>query len=191
MKHTLLVVLTVVLFAGCTSKKRAPLINLQQQMKDKTEYSILLDDMKIEGNVFDSYFHKYKVIEFQDSIPVSRTTDWLQVDEDIYRKYEPYLGMVLLRKDPVNGVQNNITPPGYNYMGDERYGRWQRDSSGNSFWVWYGQYSLMRSVFGWGSQRVYRNDYDNWNRTRDIRRYSGTQWGTNGKVTQATKKNFF
>jgi hypothetical protein len=36
---------------------------------------------------------------------------------------------------------------GSHLVGNPRYGRWQRNSSGQSFWAFYGQYALMRSLF--------------------------------------------
>jgi len=42
-------------------------------------------------------------------------------------------------------------------VGNPSYGSWQRNSSGTSFWAWYGMYSLFNNVIGGG-----RYSYNNW-----------------------------
>ena len=37
---------------------------------------------------------------------------------------------------------------GSQLVGNPNYGQWRTDSGGSSFWVWYGQYSLMRDLIG-------------------------------------------
>ena len=49
------------------------------------------------------------------------------------------------------------------------YGRWEQ-RGGQSFWVFYGQYALMRDLMGWGGRTIYRNDYDDYRTSRDQRR---------------------
>ena len=38
--------------------------------------------------------------------------------------------------------------PGKQLVGNPHYGQWRTDGGGNSFWVWYGQYALMRTLLG-------------------------------------------
>ena len=38
--------------------------------------------------------------------------------------------------------------PGSQLVGNPHYGRWRTDSGGNSFWVWYGQFALIRDLLG-------------------------------------------
>lgn len=38
--------------------------------------------------------------------------------------------------------------PGSQLVGNPNYGQWRTDSSGNSFWVWYGQFALIRDLLG-------------------------------------------
>jgi len=54
--------------------------------------------------------------------------------------------------------------PGTQLVGNPTYGQWQSNASGGSFWVWYGQYALLRNVLG---GRQY--GYSDWSRDR---RYS-------------------
>ena len=37
---------------------------------------------------------------------------------------------------------------GSQMVGNPNYGQWRTDSSGTSFWVWYGQFALMQSLLG-------------------------------------------
>ena len=72
-------------------------------------------------------------------------------------------------------------PAGYAYIaprsqGRNQYGEW-RSGSGGSFWVFYGQYALMRTLF-WGpryDRPIYANDYDRYSRHH---RYGRTYYGT-------------
>ena len=38
--------------------------------------------------------------------------------------------------------------PGKQLVGNPHYGQWRTDGGGNSFWVWYGQFALMRTLLG-------------------------------------------
>ena len=73
-------------------------------------------------------------------------------------------------------MQSSPTEPksaqgaGSHMVGNPRYGQWQRNSSGQSFWAFYGQYALMRSLFF--SPRPYY--YSNW--------YSNRGWSYYGNV---------
>lgn len=57
-------------------------------------------------------------------------------------------------------------------VGNPSYGNWQQDSSGRSFWEWYGMYALFSNVMGGG-----RNYYDSWS-SRPNYSYYG-QYGRN------------
>ncbi len=61
--------------------------------------------------------------------------------------------------------------PGGQLVGNPHYGSWRTDSSGTSFWVWYGQYALISSLLGgprigygaWSGRRDY-SYYHDWGR---------------------------
>ena len=55
--------------------------------------------------------------------------------------------------------------PGSQLVGNPNYGQWRTDSGGSSFWVWYGQYALMRNLLGGGI------GYGAWSRGRDYSYY--------------------
>lgn len=56
---------------------------------------------------------------------------------------------------------------GSQLVGNPNYGQWRNDSSGNSFWAWYGKYALFSSLFrspiyygGWAGRRNYSYYHD-------------------------------
>ena len=60
--------------------------------------------------------------------------------------------------------------PGNQLVGNPHYGSWRTDSSGSSFWVWYGQYALISNLLG--GPRI---GYANWSGRRDYSYYH--DWG--------------
>ncbi len=176
------------LLSACSSA--SPLDRLKSQLASVPEYAIILDDMREEGTFFSSYFHQYQVVQGENSW----TTDWLQVPESFYRDNENFLGMTLASKTP-DGENTVPHPPGYDYVGNSRYGSWQTNSSGMSFWAFYGQYALMRDLLGLGRGSIFRNDYDSYQRSRSQQRpyygRTGKEYGTRGTVTQQKKPSFF
>lgn len=160
---------------------------MKKTLASAPDYTIVLDDMQEEGAFFPKFYHKYLIIQGEREV----RTDWVEVEEGIYRKYEPYLGMALVSKSEAEGVNDNPHPPGYHHVGNPTYGYW----GGGGFWVWYGQYAMMRDLLGWGmGRRIYRNDYDDYRTTRQRGRpYYGKDraYGTNGSLTKQTKPKFF
>lgn len=214
----------LLVLSGCDSPPN-PLDDLQRQLDVYPEFSIILDDMREDGNFFTEYFHRYKLV-WAESVPEGsstdttlsseasgelslqdRTTEWIQVPETVYGRYEPFLGMTLLSKQAGEEISQAHYPPGYQYVGDARYGEWRSDDSGNSFWAFYGRYALMSHLFGALQGPVYRGDWDGyrdyrrqyrqqgWGRTSSgpTRGYYGgnRQYGTRGTVTQRTNPTFF
>jgi len=193
----LLPVLFLILFS-CAS--RSPLDRLKAQLAKYPEYSVMLEDMKEEGNFFKDYFHRYKIVygtpvENSDSLVYENyLTDWEKVSKKEYQKYWNYLGMVILSKTKDGGVTQTAYPPGYQYVGNPRYGHWRQDSHGSSFWEFYGKFAFFNAMFNMFGRPVYRNDWDTFSRYRSNRQpYFGRnrQYGTAGKYTQRTNKSFF
>ena len=56
--------------------------------------------------------------------------------------------------------ESSTAPVGSELVGNPTYGSWQTDSSGSSFWAFYGQYALLSRLF---DRPVY---YDHWSRSR-------------------------
>jgi hypothetical protein len=67
-------------------------------------------------------------------------------------------------------------------VGNPSYGHWQQNSSGHSFWAWYGMYSMFRNVMG---GRNY--SYDSWSSRPHYSyydRYGRDRWGSSRDVNQ-------
>jgi hypothetical protein len=175
--------------SGCGRDGELPLDWLRNRLRDVPTYSILLEDMNREGNFFKTHYHKYRIV--QDDRAWS--TDWMKVPESVFEQYRPLLGMVVAgRKDgePVGAA----APPGYQYAGDTRYGRWRNDAGGRSFWEFYGQYSLVRDMMGGWYRPIYRDDYDAYRQstTRNVPFFGKTHtYGTAGTVARQANPDFF
>lgn len=181
--------LLVLGFWGCGGP-RDPVQEMQKSLASAPEYMILLEDMREEGSFFPAFYHQYKVIQGERE----RTSGWVEVSESVYRKYEPFLGMALAAKSN-EGVNNTPHPPGYHYVGNSNYGRWE-NRGGSSFWVFYGQYALMRDLMGWGGRSMGRADYDDYRTSRRERPNSpyygrNREYGTSGSLTKQQKPTFF
>jgi len=168
-----------------------PLVKLRQSLNSEAEYSVILADMKQDRGLFSSsYTHMYQIVIGEDI----QTTPWQPVPQEVYRRYESYLGMTLLSKTEEGSISEAPHPPGYQYVGNTRYGRWERDGSGNSFWSFYGKYAMMSHLFGLGTRTVYRGDWNNYrDYSRRGRAYYGPnkEYGTNGSYTKQTRPNFY
>ena len=188
--------MAVLAVAGCDSQ--TPIERLQQQLEPFPEYSVVLQDMN-EGMFGQS--HQYRVVTGEpqagsdELVYRESILDWLEVDGDTYERYRPYLGMVILSKGRDGSVDQGQHPPGYQQVGDERYGRWRQDSGGRSFWEFYGQYALLSHLIGGFGRPIYRDD---WNGYRDARGRGDTYYGpgggvygTNGSTTRQTNPDFF
>jgi len=126
-------------------------------------YSVVLYDMNIETAGPDSVFqHQYKVIRDKpDGLPYDTLTSYVNVSDTTFDYYANDLGMALLTEDQ---QQENAYshPPGYQrYVGNSNYGTWRTDSSGDSFWEFYGRYAFINAMFGY-SRPIYRYGYDDY-----------------------------
>ena len=82
---------------------------------------------------------------------------------------------------------------GSELVGNPNYGNWQTNSSGHSFWAWYGMYSMFNNLM---SPRI---GYDDWSRHRNYSYYSDRgrntyrspqQRNSDNKFEQKIKKSF-
>ncbi len=173
---------------GITQTSKALSTTRSQLMTDvaglgKSIDKILIDMKEDEGVCF----HKYRVVENG----LSQETDLQVVDCAFYREHEDHLGMALYSKPEGKLDEEAVkiaSPPGYTYVGNPRYGQWQ-ESNGSRFWVFYGQYSLMRDLlWGVGSYRpVYDRDYQSYRTNVSARKpwFGGSnEFGTRGATTK-------
>lgn len=187
----ILVTAVILWMTGCRNEftGELPINRIQTELTDVPTYSVVLEDMKEEGNFVKTYYHKYRIVQETQA----RTTDWMQVSKNYYRANDEFMGMSLLSRKEGQAV-TTVSPPGYHYVGDDRYGRWNTDRSGNTFWEWYGKYALFSSLFGGWYRPVYMRDYNTYDQYRSQNRpYFGRdrQYGSSGSIARQTKPNFY
>ena len=181
--------------AACSSQ--TPLDRLRTQLDGFPEYSVVLQDM--EAGLF-TYTHRYQVLVGQpqpgsDDLEYRETVLEAEVDGATYSRYEPFLGMVILSKTGDGGVDQGAHPPGYQQVGDERYGQWRDDGRGGSFWEFYGQYALLSNLLGGFGGGISRDDWNGYRDSRDRGQTyygrGGSTYGTNGSATRQSNPDFF
>lgn len=165
---------------------------LDELIKSKSEvqnFSVILYDMDYDDKA-EKYKHQYQVLEHPKSNPdslVNIIQPWAIVGVDEFKKYQEDMGMeIAVKKDGI--LKKQTAPAGYSeYVGNEKYGNWQRNSSGNSFWAFYGQYAFMSSIF---RMSMYPVRYSYWNNYRGNYYNSGrAYYGHNGARSYGTRSS--
>jgi hypothetical protein len=179
-----------------------PVADLIRDLSRYPEFSLILDDMRVEDGFFADYFLRCKIITAsghrtagQDTLVYrERLSNEMEVPKAVFARYEHYLGMVIASKslDGKTTGASQAHPPGYNHVGNSHYGHW----GAGGFWQFYGQYALMSQLMG--GWRVGRSDYDDYQRrsSRGQAYYGPTQngrstFGTRGSQTQTTRPKFY
>ncbi|MFC1525367.1 hypothetical protein ACFL6X_00995 [Candidatus Latescibacterota bacterium] len=188
--------------ATACSRPRDPVADLIRDLDRYPEYSLVVDDLRVEDGFFPDYFLRFEVMTASgqrasggdDLAYERRQSDWMQVPERVFARYEHYLGMVVSAKTP-DGRRTGASqahPPGYQYVGNSSYGSW----GAGGFWQFYGQYAFMSSMLG--GHGINRADYNDYRRTGQRGRpYFGptkdgkTTFGTRGTATQAARPSFY
>ena len=189
--------------AACGGSKD-PVKELMRNLDRYPEYSLIVDDTRIEDHsFFPDYALRFQVLTASGQrvagrdtmVYQERRTDWMEVGEKTFYRYENYVGMVVASKslDGRRTGTNQAHPPGYQYVGNPQYGSW----GGGGFWQFYGQYALMSNLMG-GGWRVGRGDWEGYRRNRaGGRPYYGpvqggrTAFGSRGSQTQKTRPQFY
>ncbi|MEK7484774.1 MAG: hypothetical protein AABZ60_10645 [Planctomycetota bacterium] len=162
----------------------------------------LLVDMRIEeGLDYSKFYHLLKRVDLSTD-PLKKSADsktqqnWKEVSASDYKKHENHLGMVIRSKDrgqyESEASEVPAGPPGYKYVGNSQYGRWEGSGS-DRFWIFYGQYRFLESLF-WGNsyQRIPYRTYDQYTSNyRSGREYFGEsqEYGTSGRNTRLAYGN--
>jgi len=160
-----------------------PNINVKENIgRGQTHAEFWINDLTIK------YYHKYIILNKNSK----KETAWKEVSAEKYEKHYGDLGMEIYSK-PYGSFEDEAittaTPIGLNYVGNQRYGEWRTDSSGHSFWHYYGQYAMLSHLMGlsgYGNNRYYRSDYNNYrNYSSSHRPYYGVnnRYGTYSKGT--------
>lgn len=202
MRYVLLTCVLALLLAGCAPPN--PLKELREDLSAYPTWSIILEDMKVEGNDF---YHRYRLVwaetlaeEGEEPAFEESMTEWQRVSREFAERYQPYLGMTILAKTPEGDIVDTPIPPGYQYIDNPRYGEWREDNNGNSFWAFYGRFAFMQSMFGLlgGPGGLGRGDYVDYqdSRRRGVPYFGPTtagssRYGTSGSYTQRSHPSFF
>ena len=177
--------------------KKSPIDKMIVEYMNHPNYSVILADMDYD-EATEAYKHKYKVLiekpqTSTDTLKQANDVEvidkpWQTVSDVTFNKYKDDLGMTILSKK--DGVLNRIaSPAGYdNYVGNPRYGSWQTNSSGGSFWAFYGQYRFLSDIlmgpryyYPYSSWRTYDREY------RGSRPYYGKNNSYGTKSTHGKK----
>jgi len=172
--------------ASCGGKKfkKNPVDEIVRDIPSNKIFSIILHDMDVHGSFFDHYYHQYKIIKEDDAgIAQDSITGWIEVSENYFKGHAEDMGMEIVARGEDGQLSKGSNPPGYNnYVGNQKYGRWEQRGS-NSFWVFYGQYAFMSSMFNMMAYPVRRSYYTDWrgNYYGTGRTYYGPTGGTTGR----------
>lgn len=120
--------------------------------------------MDVKGNFSDTYYHQYEIIKGSEPKTItSEVTEFFEVSEEEFNRHINDMGMTIAARDSTGKLTKAVSPPGYNnYVGNPKYGSWQTNSGGGSFWQFYGQYAFMSSMFNMLAYPARRSHYDNW-----------------------------
>lgn len=124
---------------------------------------------------------------------------WVEVSPAVYRANERNVGMAIAHKaaGKYDTEADQVPEPaGFAYMAPvgerNQYGYWERRDGGN-FWVWYGQYALLRDLlWGRGYQPIPSGEWESYRTARNSgQTYYGRdastdapKYGTHGTFTQ-------
>jgi len=173
MNRAISLVLMMILVSGCSAPQhgKTPLDDLIKSLDAEKNFTILLYDMETEGVFSNTYKHQYKIITDDGAGKINeKITDWVEVPEKFFILHENDMGMeIASKKDGV--VKKQVAPPGYsNYVGNPQYGQWSTRADGTSFWEFYGQYAMLSSMMGMLSAPIYRQQYQDYGRYREMNR---------------------
>ncbi len=167
-----------------------------------TSWDKILVDMEVRGaGSSRDYEQKIRTVRTQQGETTSQE-QWVRVSQSTYDSLRNDLGMAIEHK-PAGKYDSEADrvpqPAGFAYVaspaqGSNQYGRWEQHN-GQSFWVFYGQYALLRDLlFNRNYRPLDRRDWEGYRadrsegRTyygRDAESNSGApRYGTNGSTTQ-------
>jgi hypothetical protein len=190
--------------AGLLPKKAAELQTLSGQLYNS--WDKILVDMETRGHGEDRWEQKIRTVttHLTDATSKTGTTtsdeQWVAVSQTTYNAMRNDLGMAIEHKAAGKydyEADHVAQPAGFAYMappsqGSNQYGYWQ-NRGGESFWVWYGQYALLRDLlFNHSYRPLPRDDWEGYRTYHDRgQTYYGRdygsetpRYGTNGTATQ-------
>jgi len=154
------------LMVGCGGKKyqKNPLDIIVRDLPSNEPFTAILYDMDVQGNFVETYYHQYKIIQDDGNGNLDEfNTGMLEVSKETFNRHINDMGMEVMARDSTGHLSKGAAPPGYsNYVGNEKYGQWKTDNSGNSFWAFYGRYAMMSTMFNMMAYPARRSYYNDW-----------------------------
>ncbi len=157
-------------------QKRVEIDGLVAQLN--STWDKVLVDMEKHGH---TYRQDIRTIRTPQNGQTSANEQWVEVSEAQYNGLKNDLGMDIEHKPAGKydvEAERVAQPPGFAYMAppgqSNQYGHWE-NSGGRDFWVFYGQYALMRDL-------LFNNHYTplpryDWEQYRDYRSRGQTYYG--------------
>jgi hypothetical protein len=183
--------------AGATGlpQKSTELASLTGQL-DRAWDKILVD-METRGSGGSRKFvQKIRTVTVPKDGQATSDEQWVETPQGRFEAMKNDLGMAVEHKALGrydSEAEKTSQPAGFAYMatpaqGRNQYGYWE-NRSGGSFWVWYGQYALMRDLFFNHQYRpLDRGQYEDYRSYQSRgQTYYGRDYGTQG---QATKERY-
>jgi hypothetical protein len=186
--------------AGSLPRDAAELQALVGQLYNS--WDKLLVDMRSHGGRYEQQIRTVTT-HYPDATAKNGATTsderWVTVAQPTYRAMQNDLGMAVEHKNPGlydSEAERVAQPAGFAYMAPpgqtNQYGYWER-RDGRDFWVFYGQYALMRDLlFNHSYRPLERYDWDGYYESRRTgRTYYGNdsatgapRYGSQGTATQ-------
>jgi hypothetical protein len=213
-KKLMLMALTLLLLSGCGADQS--LEGLRKGLDRYPEYSVILADMDSRGIFVKDYLQRYLLLYSKNGSRAAdantpppmekKLTNWVSVDRSTYERYHDALGMTILAKKRDGTIDTVPQPPAYQYVGDTRFGSWEKRSDGTQAWAWMAAGAVLSHAFdeltgayGRGRRPI---DYGEW---QDYRKstskgepYFGRkdsqgkpQFGTGGEAARSSNPGFF
>jgi len=193
-------ILCVFTFSSCSSdsaeqpvKKKyieEGLDKIVKANRDVDNYTVLLWDMDFKD---EKYMHKYMVVSAKmDSVVEKEESDWLEVSPEFFQANENNLDMELASKTD-GKLSKEVAPPGFSqYVGNEKYGKWEEQDNGDRMWAFAGRYAFMSLMFHsmmtprYSSYNTYRGSYRGTG--RPYYGSGGSQYGTSKSLASGSAR---
>jgi hypothetical protein len=165
----------------------------------------VLIDMEVRGGEYDQKIRTVRT-HLADSNAkngeISSDEKWVPVSQTVYESEKHDLGMAIEHKNAGKydvEAERVAQPAGFAYVappsqGSNQYGYWNH-SGGRDFWVFYGQYALLRDLlfnnryqpidrYDWEGYRTYQTRRETYYGRSSSGSSSAPQYGTQGSSTQ-------
>jgi len=153
------------------------------------DYEVWIEDLDVD----EYFFHTYLFVEDEKQTP----GDWEQVTETFYDANEENLNMSILTK-PLGMYEEEVIkvamPPGFDKVGDPRYGKWEENrDTGERQWSFFQKYLFWSMILNgnrFGRNYYSYDRYNDWNRNyRGRKPYYGRSGGDFGSGGRSTMTN--